>query len=181
MHEMAIVTDILDAVCAHAEQAGAQKVVGLTLVAGEVRDIHEDLLQHYIDWFSRGTIAEGMKAKMIVQPLRFRCRECGEIYRYSLKQGAIMDESGAVLAGVGSTSDVVDLGEDECGCGGSRDHAGGGECDDGHDGHARGDEHAHGGGRRHVEKVRPHCLRHPDAGIDVTTGYELSVIDISVV
>ena len=165
MHEMAIVTDILDAVCEHAKKAGAEKVVGLTLVAGEVRDIHEDLLQHYIDWFSRGTIAEGMKAKMIVQPLRFRCRECGEIYRYSLKKGAILDESGAVLAGVGSTGDVVDLGEDDCGCGGEHaEHADGCGC-----------------GGHHVEKVRPHCLAHPDAGIDVTTGYELSVIDISVV
>lgn len=170
MHEMAIVTDILDAVCAHTEQAGAKKVVGLTLVAGEVRDIHEDLLQHYIDWFSRGTIAEGMKAKMIVQPLRFRCRECGEIYRYSLKQGAILDESGAVLAGVGATGDVVDLGEDDCGCGGEHGDEGCG-CD------AQGD----GGHHHHVEKVRPHCLAHPSAEIDVTTGYELSVIDISVV
>lgn len=154
MHEMALVTDILDTVCAYAEKEGAKRVVGMTLVCGEVRDIHEDLLQRYVDWFSRGTLAEGIAVKMLTVPLRFRCRECGEIYRYDLKSGAILDEDGTVLEGPGASSDIVDLGEeDSCGCQG----------------------HAH-----HVEKVRPHCLGHPQAVVDVTTGYELTIADISI-
>lgn len=151
MHEMAIVTDILDAVCKHAQDAGASRITGITLVAGEVRDIHEDLLQGYVDWFGKGTIAEGATIKLLVQPLRFRCRECGEIYRYDLKRGAICDELGAVLAGPGAGDDMT-LGEE----------------------HHKDCQH------EATVKARPHCLKHPEAIVDVTTGYELQVLDIDV-
>lgn len=87
---MAVVTNIIDTVCSHAAEIGASRVVSLTLHVGEVRDIHEELLQRYFDHFSRGTAAEGIVVDMVVVPLRYRCDECGSVYGYDLKAERIL-------------------------------------------------------------------------------------------
>lgn len=84
MHEMAVVTSIVDAVCEHAAALGAARVVTLTLRVGAARDIHEPLLQRYFDYFSRGTMAEGVEVTMVVIPVRYRCSRCGRVYDYDL-------------------------------------------------------------------------------------------------
>lgn len=88
MHEMAVVTSIIDAVCEHATALGATRVVALTLHVGAARDIHEPLLQRYFDYFSRGTMAEGVKVTMVTIPLRYRCAHCGRVYDYDLSANA---------------------------------------------------------------------------------------------
>lgn len=89
MHEMAVVTSILDAVCERAQEEGASRIVSIDLRVGEMRDIHEPLLQKYFDYFSRGTLAEGVEVTMESVPLRFRCDQCGQVYGYDLDGDAM--------------------------------------------------------------------------------------------
>lgn len=88
MHEMAVVTSIIDAVCERAQEEGATKVISIDLRIGEMRDIHASLLQKYFEFFARGTMAEGVEVTMEMVPLRFRCDSCGRLYDYDFDDGA---------------------------------------------------------------------------------------------
>ena len=157
MHEMAVVTSIIDAICEKAAEEGATRVVACALHVGEIRDIHEDLLQKYFDWFSRGTAAEGVQVAMHVIPLRYQCQECGRIYGYNLKDERIADPFGDPLEDPafqeGDTGDHVEREEGTCGCG-----------------------HGH-----RMAKQRPHCFDHPEASIAVISGTELFIGDIGII
>ncbi|MEG2726514.1 MAG: hydrogenase maturation nickel metallochaperone HypA [Eggerthellaceae bacterium] len=89
MHEMSIVTDIIKAVAKKAEELDATQVKTIVLQVGEVRDIHEDLLQRYFDYFSKGTVAEGVEVTMVVVPLRYACQQCSRVYGFDLYAGEI--------------------------------------------------------------------------------------------
>ena len=84
MHEMAVVRSIVDSISEHAERMGAARVASVTLNVGAARDFHEPLLQRYFDYFSRGTVAEGVKVDMVVIPLTYQCEECGAVYGYDI-------------------------------------------------------------------------------------------------
>lgn len=97
MHEMAVVSAIIDAICEAAAEDGASEVLSCTLTVGAARDIHEDLLQTYFDWFSRGTAAEGVKVILNTVPLRYCCEECGRMYAFDLTEQRIIDPWGDPL------------------------------------------------------------------------------------
>lgn len=155
MHEMAIVTSIIDSVCEHAVEIGANRVVKLTLYVGEVRDIHEPLLQRYFDHFSRCTIAEGVKVSMVTVPLRFCCDECGAVYGYDLVNERVLHPGSLVDAG--GSEEYVAINPDRYSSDGGR------TC-----GHA------------HAKGESPHCILHPEAEITVVSGTELYIEDIGV-
>lgn len=93
MHEMAVITDIIDAVCREAKLAGAHRVVSITISVGEIRDFHEDLVQDYFNWFARGTLAEGAIITMNTIPLKYACDECGSIYHLDLPTMSVWSDS----------------------------------------------------------------------------------------
>ena len=97
MHEMAVVSYIIDAICEAAAEDGATKVLSCTLAAGAARDIHEDLLQTYFDWFSKGTAAEGVQVILNTIPIRYCCEICARMYAFDPKEGRITDPWGDPL------------------------------------------------------------------------------------
>ena len=77
MHELAITQSILNIVTEHARRAGAQRVLRIHLVVGDLTGFIDDSIQFYMDLLSPGTVAEG--AELVIQrvPARVRCRTCG--------------------------------------------------------------------------------------------------------
>lgn len=59
MHELAVTESILDIVCRHAAEAGAEKVVRIHLVIGELSSIVDDSVQFYFDFLSQDSCARG--------------------------------------------------------------------------------------------------------------------------
>lgn len=82
MHELGIMTGVMEAVTKTAEEAGALKVLKVTLSVGVMTEAIEDALQFAFEALSEGTMCEGAELVInMVQP-RSRCLECGAEYEH---------------------------------------------------------------------------------------------------
>jgi hydrogenase nickel incorporation protein HypA/HybF len=77
MHELAVTENIIEVVTRHAQQAGAQRVLKIHLVIGELASIVDDCIQFYFDFMSKDTLMSG--AELVFQriPIKVRCQACG--------------------------------------------------------------------------------------------------------
>jgi hydrogenase nickel incorporation protein HypA/HybF len=75
MHEMAITQSVVDAVCEHA--AGRQ-VRSVKVEVGALCAVVPDAMQFCFELATEGTVADGARLDVDVQPGAARCRSCGE-------------------------------------------------------------------------------------------------------
>lgn len=77
MHEMSIIAGVIDAVMPSAEQAGATRVLGITLRIGDMTEVVDEALEFAFEALTEGTICEG--AQLVVNKVHPRslCFECG--------------------------------------------------------------------------------------------------------
>lgn len=80
MHEYAVTKGLLNIVLEEARKAGAEKVVEIRLVIGDLSTVIDDSVQMYFDIMSQGTVAQG--AKLIFKRIQseFCCKSCGNKY-----------------------------------------------------------------------------------------------------
>ena len=76
MHEMAILSNVMDTVLEYAEKNNANEVVSISLVIGELRDTVDDLMESCFQFLARDTIAGNAKLIMKKVPLKAQCSEC---------------------------------------------------------------------------------------------------------
>lgn len=82
MHELGIMTGVLEAVHASAQEAQAEKVLKIKLSVGVMTEAIEDALKFAFEALSEGTLSEGAELEIeIVQP-KSRCLECGNEYEH---------------------------------------------------------------------------------------------------
>lgn len=86
MHELPVTESILKVVLRHGEEAGASRIVSVSLRIGELSDIVEEWLQRYFDYLSRGTIAEGAALRIERAPVIFRCEGCGGSFPVNVRE-----------------------------------------------------------------------------------------------
>ncbi len=77
MHELQVTERILDIVLDYAGRSEAKKVVRVHLTIGDLSDLEPEWIQHYFDYLSRGTIADGARLEVRRVPIVVRCRDCG--------------------------------------------------------------------------------------------------------
>lgn len=77
MHEMSIVAGVIDSVVPAAEQAGAERVLGITLRIGDLTEVVDEALEFAFEALTEGTICEG--AELVVHKVSPRsiCFDCG--------------------------------------------------------------------------------------------------------
>ncbi|MBI5504491.1 MAG: hydrogenase maturation nickel metallochaperone HypA [Deltaproteobacteria bacterium] len=80
MHELQITESILGVVLRHAAQHDVRKVVRIHLRVGELSDLVDEWIQHYFDYLSRGTPAEGAQLAIVRSPIVVRCAACGRSF-----------------------------------------------------------------------------------------------------
>lgn len=80
MHELGLMTGIMDAVLKTAENAGADKVTEIRLTVGEMTEVVEEALVFAFEALSEDTICEGAKLDLTIVHPRSRCLECGAEY-----------------------------------------------------------------------------------------------------
>ena len=78
MHEMGIMTGVLDSVNAAASQANATKVTKITLSIGEMTEVIQDALEFAFEVMSEGTLCEGADLEVNVVTPRSLCLDCGQ-------------------------------------------------------------------------------------------------------
>ncbi|MGI6534922.1 MAG: hydrogenase maturation nickel metallochaperone HypA [Eggerthellaceae bacterium] len=80
MHELGLMTGIMDAVLKTAENAGADKVTEIKLTVGEMTEVVEEAMVFAFEALSEGTMCEGAKLDLTIVHPRSRCLECGAEY-----------------------------------------------------------------------------------------------------
>lgn len=89
MHELAVVGDILKIAVRHAERNQARKVARIRIRVGVLTDLYEEWMQRYLDFSSKGTIAEGAVMEVEWVPAIFRCNECKK--SFPVKSREVLD------------------------------------------------------------------------------------------
>lgn len=80
MHELGIMTGVMDSALASAQEAGATKVLTITLRIGRMTEAIEDALQFAFDAVKEGTIAQDAVLEVIMVEPRSICLSCGTEY-----------------------------------------------------------------------------------------------------
>lgn len=81
MHELSVMSYLLERVETHAERLGASKVVTINLVIGDRTSIVDDSLLFYFDMLTPGTVAEGASLKVRRTHMRCTCARCARDYQ----------------------------------------------------------------------------------------------------
>lgn len=82
MHELGIMSGVMDAVQQSADNAGADKVLKVTLSVGVMTEAIEDALRFAFEALSEGTICDGAELEInMIQP-RSRCLDCGNEFEH---------------------------------------------------------------------------------------------------
>lgn len=80
MHELSVMSYLLETVEAEARQRGARKVLSINLVMGERASVVDDSLLFYFDLLTPGTLADGARLNVRRTEMRFHCERCGQDY-----------------------------------------------------------------------------------------------------
>ena len=91
MHELSVTESILNIVLKHALANQVEKVVSISLKIGELTDLAGDCIQHYFDYLSKDTIAEGAVLNIERSPVVFQCNDCKTTFQVSLRDSGKID------------------------------------------------------------------------------------------
>lgn len=82
MHELGIMTGVLQAVEESAKQAGSEKVLKISLSVGVMTEAIEDALRFAFEALSEGTMCESTELEITMIPPVSICAECGNEYEH---------------------------------------------------------------------------------------------------
>lgn len=82
MHELGIMTGVMDAVETSARQAGANKVIKVSLSVGVMTESVEEALSFAFEALSGGTMCEGAELVITMVQPKSTCDECGESFEH---------------------------------------------------------------------------------------------------
>ena len=83
MHELGIMTGVMESARTAAEDAGATKLLGVTLSVGEMTEAIEDALRFAFEALCEGDpFFEGAQLTVIMIAPKSRCLECGETFEH---------------------------------------------------------------------------------------------------
>lgn len=76
MHELPVMNGILKVVMKHAVMNNVTKVVAIQLQVGKLSELEESWMQHYFDYLTKGTVADGAKLQIEWGDVVMRCAGC---------------------------------------------------------------------------------------------------------
>jgi len=82
MHEFSLMTGVLDAVEASAQEHNATRVVEIRLVVGEMTEVLDEAMNFALEVLAPGTIAEGAHLIITKVTPQSRCLACGTTFEH---------------------------------------------------------------------------------------------------
>ena len=80
MHEMSILSNVMDVVLKYAQENNVRKVVSVTLVVGELRDVVDELMESCFQFLCRNTIVKDATLHMEKVPLKAQRNQCRLVF-----------------------------------------------------------------------------------------------------
>ena len=77
MHEVSVVTSLVDAVIAELQKYNVIKVNSVTVVIGDLTNLGEEQMSFAYDIVTQGTILEGSEFIVEHEPIELECWDCG--------------------------------------------------------------------------------------------------------
>jgi hydrogenase nickel incorporation protein HypA/HybF len=87
MHELPVTESLLEIALRHADNAGANRILCLNIVIGQLASIVDDSVQFYWDIIAEGTPASGAQLNFKRLPTELLCLVCDQ--RYSPGDGKL--------------------------------------------------------------------------------------------
>lgn len=87
MHELPVIEKIVDIVLNTARKYQIKEIQAINLEIGELSHLEEEWMQHYFDYLSQDTLAQGAKLKIDKIPARMRCSKCENEFEFDLSTG----------------------------------------------------------------------------------------------
>ena len=81
MHELPVMNGILKVVLKHATANRVSKVVAVQLRVGRLSDLKEKWMQHYFDYLTQGSVAEGARLEIEWGEVVMRCSTCAKEFQ----------------------------------------------------------------------------------------------------
>lgn len=83
MHELSIMSNILDIILEYANKNNAKKIKTVNLTIGVLSDIIPEWAQTYFDMLTKDTIADKAQLNIDKIPVHTKCKDCGFSKIYS--------------------------------------------------------------------------------------------------
>ena len=77
MHEVAVISNIVDAILSKLEEYSVEKVESVNLIIGDLTSLGFEQLEFAYEIVTRGTILEGAELTIEREEVRVRCKSCG--------------------------------------------------------------------------------------------------------
>lgn len=81
MHELQVTESILNIALKHSPADKVKKIIAIHLTIGELSELEDEWLQHYFDYLSKGTLAQGAKLVIERSPIRMECNACNHPFQ----------------------------------------------------------------------------------------------------
>lgn len=82
MHELGIMSGVMESVQLAAQDAGADRVLKISLSVGEMTEAIEDALRFAFEALAEGTLCEGAELEITMITPKSICLECGLEYEH---------------------------------------------------------------------------------------------------
>ncbi len=86
MHELSVTKNILEIVLKNAAPNNVSRIVTINLKIGELSDLEGEWIQHYFDYLSKGTVAEGAVIRVERIPVKVACNECSAVFTIDIRK-----------------------------------------------------------------------------------------------
>ncbi len=86
MHELPVMNSILNVVIKHAVMNNVTKVMKIHLKVGELSDLEDKWMQHYFDYVSKESVAEGATLEIERIPVKMKCDACAVEFEPDMKK-----------------------------------------------------------------------------------------------
>ncbi len=77
MHEVSVVTSLVDAVIRELDRYNVTKVNSITVKIGDLTNLGEEQMSFAYEIVTRGTILEGSEFIVEHEPIELECKQCG--------------------------------------------------------------------------------------------------------
>ncbi len=77
MHEVSVVTSLVDAVIAELQKYNVLRVNSITVIIGDMTNLGEEQMSFAYEIVTRGTILEGSEFIVEREPIELECWDCG--------------------------------------------------------------------------------------------------------